>query len=255
MIFALRTTKNIRLAAALLTTAAAAALTGCHEEETFAPNEPAAAVSAILTAEYTDTPSDYVAPDAPDDGARLHINSVGPLRQVFNDSNHVHMEAARAVGIKPIRDDGDILGCSRPLVHIAACEDFHVDPLSHSFPYLVPEAAGLLHDIGAAFNDSLRARGGGAYRLKVTSVLRTPATVKKLRRVNRNATEESTHQYGTTFDISYSKFICDDPSQPHRTFEDLKNLLAEVLRDMRDNGRCFVKYEYKQSCFHITVRN
>lgn len=78
-------------------------------------------------------------------------------------------------------------------------------------------------------------------------------TVGKLRRVNRNASSESAHSYGTTFDISYSKFICDDPSKPHRTFEDLKNLLAEVVFALRAEGRCLVKHERRQACFHITA--
>lgn len=120
-------------------------------------------------------------------------------------------------------------------------------------PYLVPEAAALLRDVGRGFNDSLAARGGGAYRVKVTSVLRTPVTVKKLRRRNVNAVATSAHLYGTTFDISYAKFICDSDTLP-RTQEDLKNLLAEVLADLRNRNRCYVKYERKQACFHITVR-
>ncbi|MDE7125015.1 MAG: hypothetical protein K2O12_00840, partial [Muribaculaceae bacterium] len=107
--------------------------------------------------------------------------------------------------------------------------------------------------IGRAFNDSLRARGGGEYRMRLTSVLRTRATVKKLRRVNRNAIDASAHQYATTFDIAYNKFICDGTNHP-RTAVDLKNLLAEIIEDMRLAGRCYVKYEYKQACFHITVR-
>lgn len=231
------------------------AVSSCHkEEETFAPNEPVEKVSALLV-DRRSNPYAKEMPEAPDDNCeRIRINSVGPLRKVFNDSNHVQMEAARELGILPIYEDNDILNLQRPLELIESCPDFYVDKLTHSFPYLVPEAADLLHDIGKAFNDSLAARGGGAYRMKVTSVLRTPVTVKKLRRINRNATEESTHQYGTTFDISYSKFICDDPLQPHRTFEDLKNLLAEVLDDMRRQGRCYVKFEFKQSCFHITAR-
>lgn len=200
-------------------------------------------------------PYDNCLDSAPDDGCiRMRINPVGQLRKVFNDSNHVQLQAAAAVGFSPIQSDADILHLRRPVQRVQSCEDYYVDKLTHSYPYLVPEAAELLGDIGRSFRDSLQARGGGAYRIKVTSVLRTPATVKKLRRVNRNATEESTHSYGTTFDISYSKFVCDDASAPHRTFEDLKNLLAEVLYKLREQGRCYVKYEVKQSCFHITVR-
>ncbi len=210
---------------------------------------------AILAADSASAYESHLA-EAPDEGCtRLRVAMIGPLRKVFNDSNHVHLRAARALGIRPITCDDDIRQLTRPLVHITTCREYYVDDLSHSYPYLVPEAAQLLHDIGRTFIDSLNARGGGNYRIKVTSVLRTPVTVSRLRRVNRNATEESTHNYGTTFDISYSKFICDSiGTSPSRTFEDLKNLLAEVLYDMRRQGRCYVKFEYKQSCFHITTR-
>jgi hypothetical protein len=139
-------------------------------------------------------------------------------------------------------------------VAVRSCKDFYVDRLSHSYPYLTRSGAILLHEIGRRFNDSLAARGGGAYRIKVTSLLRTGHTVGRLRRVNRNATATSAHQYGATFDISYSKFICDDSTATRRSFEDLKNLLAEIVDGLRDEGRCFVKHERRQACFHITAR-
>lgn len=210
---------------------------------------------AGILAPQASNPYDNCLDSAPDsDCVRIRINPIGTLRKVFNDSNHVQLQSASQIGFRPITRDTDILHLNRPVQRVASCEDYYIDNLTHSYPYLVPEAADLLADIGRAFRDSLDARGGGAYRIKVTSLLRTQATVKKLRRVNRNATGESTHSYGTTFDISYSKFICDDVSAPHRTFEDLKNLLAEVLLNLRQQGRCYVKYEVKQSCFHITVR-
>ena len=31
-------------------------------------------------------------------------------------------------------------------------------------------------------------------------------------------------------------------------------VMAEVLRDLKNAGRCYVKYEIKQACFHITAR-
>ena len=34
----------------------------------------------------------------------------------------------------------------------------------------------------------------------------------------------------------------------------LKLVLAEVLRDVRKADKCYVKYELKQGCFHITTR-
>lgn len=231
------------------------ALAACGGSEEMSPGATPEQLADILSDDIEPNPYDSHLDSAPDDGCqRIRIAPIGPLRKVFNDSNHVHLQAARALGFSPIVADEDIMNLRRPLVAVKSCKEYYLDELTHSFPYLVPEAAALLKEIGQAFNDSLQARGGGAYRMKVTSVLRTPATVRRLRRVNRNATEESTHSFGTTFDISYSKFICDDASAPHRSFEDLKNLLAEILYNFRNEGRCFVKFEYRQSCFHVTTR-
>lgn len=189
----------------------------------------------------------------PPGGRKIRINSVGPLRRVFNDSNYLHIAAARSAGVSPIRGVGDAWRAGASLSRLRSCQEYYLDNLTHSLPYLVPQAHRLLTDIGAAFRDSLQARGGGDYRIKVTSVLRTSSLVKSLRRRNRNAVDTSAHLFGTTFDISYAKFICDNPSTP-RTQEDMKNLLAEVVFAMRNQGRCYVKYEHKQACFHITAR-
>lgn len=199
-------------------------------------------------------PYDICLDSAPDEGCRrMRVKNIGPHGRVFNDSNYLHVNEALEIGIGVIDDEDDIWQMRRPLVEVASCREYYVDKLKHSYPYLVSEAADLLHEIGSRFNDSLAARGGGNYRIKVTSVLRTPLTVKRLRRVNRNAVGSSAHQFGTTFDISYSKFVCDSLGV-NRTFEDLKNLLGEILYDLRREGRCYVKREYRQSCFHITAR-
>lgn len=214
---------------------------------------PDASLAEIL-ADAAENPYDAHLDSAPDGGCvRIRLRPIGPLRPLFNDSNAVQLEAAQAIGIRPVETLADAWQATRPLLPVRSCAEYYIDELKHSYPYLVPEAAALLHDIGAAFNDSLAERGGGAYRLKVTSLLRTPATVSRLRRVNRNATAESTHTFGTTFDISYSRFICDSDSLG-RTFEDLKNLLGEVLLDFKNQGRCYVKMERRQACFHITAR-
>lgn len=192
--------------------------------------------------------------DAPDDSCvKLRINDPGYLFRVFRDSNYIQVEEAKKFGIRPVECDRDAYEQGKYMIKVKSCKDFYVDSLTHSVPYLVPEAYRLLHDIAKAWNDSLQARGGGDYRLKVTSLTRTASSVKRLRRVNRNSVEESAHQYGTTFDISYAKFIYDGKGT-HRTFEDLKNLLGEIMHNFRDSGRCYVTFERRQACFHITAR-
>lgn len=245
----------IIMAGAALTTACGGddASVGTEEAASLRAAYPDASLAEILR-EGVENPYDAHLDSAPDEGCvRLKLRPIGPLMRLFNDSNAVQLAVAREIGIKPVVSAADAWHTTRPLVAVRSCAEYYIDELKHSYPYLVPEAAALLHDIGAAFNDSLAARGGGAYRLKVTSLLRTPATVGRLRRVNRNATSESTHTFGTTFDISYSRFICDSDTMG-RTFEDLKNLLGEVLLDLKRQGRCFVKMERRQACFHITAR-
>ncbi len=215
-------------------------------------------VSPVLTALLSDTvvpnPYDQHLDSAPDDGCiRMRVRNIGPIGRAFNDSNYIHIEYASNGGIEPIESHSDAWQQGEGLVEISSNKYYYVDELTHSYPYLKPHAAALLDEIGRRFADSLQSRGGGAYRPKVTSVLRTAHTVGKLKRVNRNATQESAHQFATTFDISHSKFICDDSSKTHRTFEDLKNLLAEIVFDLRNEGRCVVKHERRQACFHITA--
>ena len=183
---------------------------------------------------------------------RIKVNNIGSLAQLFNDSNLLQLTAARRLGIDPITDLSSAYFMKRPLVKVESNQYFQIDSLRHSLPYLVPEAAVLLEDIGKNFIDSLHGRGGDSYKIKVTSLLRTPESVGRLRRVNINATDSSTHQYATTFDISYTNFYClDEKRQINQG--DLKNLLGEVLVDLRDQGRCLVKYERKTGCYHITV--
>jgi len=183
---------------------------------------------------------------------KLETHAPAQICDEFNDSNYVHWTAAERIGIRPLTDVRSHWQLRRPLVHIASCEDFYLAELTHSAPYLVPEAAATLHEIGRRFRDTLSARGGGDYRIKVTSVTRTAANVKRLRRANRNAIDSSVHQLGTTVDISYANFAADGLSTP-RSDSDLKLLLAEVLADMRREGKIFVKYEKHQPCFHITA--
>ena len=232
-----------------------ASVSGCGGSESAPQNAPKTLETLDdIFAETKSNPYDICLDSAPDEGCRrMKVKDIGPHGRVFNDSNYLHLNEAREIGIDIINSDDDIWQMRHPLVGIRSCREYYIAELSHSYPYLVREAADLLHDIGARFNDSLAARGGGNYRIKVTSVLRTPLTVKRLRRINRNAVDSSAHQFGTTFDISYSKFICDSLGV-NRTFEDLKNLLGEIVDDLRREGRCYVKREHRQSCFHITAR-
>ena len=145
------------------------------------------------------------------------------------------------------------------LVKLEDTDTYVIDSLTHSIPYLIPSAKELLDDIGRIFQDSLSAKGLNPNKLIVTSVLRTEDDIAALRKHNVNASENSTHRYGTTFDLSYWRYV-KIPELRGRPYEDvppeyLRATLSQVLKDLHDQGnRCFVKYEKKQNCFHITVK-
>jgi uncharacterized protein YcbK (DUF882 family) len=186
-----------------------------------------------------------------------NIHGVISYKRSFNDINDTQLAVAQTVGIRPIDNREAAERMKDRLELIESNEDFDVDSLTHSIPYLVPEAYRLLHNIGASFNDSLTAKGLNPYRLVVTSVLRTADDVKRLRQRNGNATKNSCHFYGTTFDISWKRFhqVEDEDGRPMQEVgsDTLKMVLSEVLRDAKANGLCLVKYELKQGCFHITA--
>lgn len=187
-----------------------------------------------------------------------NIRGVVNYKRSFNDLNDTHLTAAQKHGIRPIADREAAEKMKSNLCLLNSCEIYDLDSLTHSIPYLVPKAYKILTGLGESFHDSLVSKGLNPYNFIVTSVLRTQHDVKRLRRGNINASANSAHCYGTTFDISYKRFrLLDDPDghplQPVGA-DTLKMVLAEVLRDAKKQGKCYVKYELKQGCFHITAK-
>ncbi len=187
-----------------------------------------------------------------------NIRGVISYKRSFGDLNDVQLAAAKRIGIRPMESREDAENMAGRLVEIAPCELYDMDSLTHSIPYLIPQAGALLDTIGANFLDSLECKGLNPNRIIVTSVTRTKDDVKRLRRVNTNASLKSCHFYGTTFDISWKRFekVEDPDGRPMQdvSADTLKLVLSEVLRDLRKADRCYVKYELRQGCFHITAR-
>ena len=187
-----------------------------------------------------------------------NIRGVVSYKRSFPDLNDKHLEVAKAVGIRPLEDREEAESMKEKLTHITDNEFYVVDSLTHSIPYLVPRASALLDTIGSNFLDSLAAKGLNPNQVIVTSVLRTQSDVKRLRRRNGNASANSAHCFGATFDVSWKRFkkVEDEDGRPLQDVgsDTLKLVLSEVLRDLRQAEKCYIKYELKQGCFHITAR-
>lgn len=178
----------------------------------------------------------------------------------FRDINAVHLKHARANGIDPIVKDKEVEEIGVKLIKrgkLKKLEDtryYKVDKLSHSHPYLTPETIDMLNLLGKRFHQKLAEKKMGKYKFRVSSVLRTHESQKRLSRSNINATSDSSHLYGTTLDIGWKKIY-------KETFWGGKHLVAdgpaikilsETIGELRKEGHLVVITEMKEACFHIT---
>jgi hypothetical protein len=170
----------------------------------------------------------------------------------FNDNNPHQLAAAKKYGIEPLEDRSQLTKkVKRHLKLIEEGKYYSIDPLTHSVPYLTPQAAKLLKDIGKNFQKAEKKHKMGKYKIIVTSVLRTKEDVRKLMKVNSNAVPNSAHCHATTFDITYRRFKYVEGKE--NDSRQMKYLLGEVMDKLRQKGRCYVRYETQQTCLHITV--
>ncbi len=177
-------------------------------------------------------------------------------KQKFNDTQAKQEQAAKAIGLAtPPRNRQEAARMRSQLSLIKSNDNYIVDSLTHSIPYLVPAAAAELERIGEGFADILQRNGLPHYQFYVTSVLRTKEDIKRLQNSgNINATTNSCHNYGNTFDLAYFRFNKVTRTREYMHQDNLKLVLGQVLLNEQRAGRIYVKYEQKQACFHITVR-
>ena len=176
-------------------------------------------------------------------------------KQKFCDQQSKQIEVARRCGLKrPPRDRQDAASMRSQLQYIRTGDNYIVDSLTHSVPYLTPAAKRELDSIGAGFAEILRRNDLPHYRFYVTSILRTEEDINALRRHNFNSVTQSCHCYGTTFDIAYARYDKVTRTRDYMTVDNLKLVLGQVLLNEQRAGHIYVKYEAKQSCFHVRCR-
>lgn len=185
-------------------------------------------------ADSSNTPSIFF--DKNGKEVKHRIFSVPHFGNTFPDQQDVQILAANKHGVNPVQNREEAEHSKGKLVYVGSNPFFYVDKLNNSIPYLVPRASVLLQDIGRAYFDSLQIKGIPLHKIIVTSILRTKDDVAKLRTRNGNATENSCHLYGTTFDVCYNRYKqIQTRQQPRRQVQNdtLKWVLSEVLRDMK----------------------
>ena len=187
-------------------------------------------------------------------------NATAPISasSLLNDKNDIQLINAQKNGIKPFNTNTEFdslipsMVARYDLVEVKDCRLYHLKSLKHSHPYLIPEAVYLIDEIAIRFQQKLKEKKLGNYCFFITSLLRTIETQEKLSHRNGNATEHSTHLYGTTVDISYKHFYDLDNDSVVPSWEVIQEL-TKTLIEMREECKLLVVRERKQSCFHLTV--
>lgn len=178
---------------------------------------------------------------------------------IFKDRNQTHLNVAIKNGITPLDSRKEVENVQSQLKHIETNNFYKVDKLTHSAPYLTEGASELLTLIAKNFQDSLKSKGYENHRIIVTSLLRTRNDVTRLQKSgNKNATTHSAHMYATTFDITYARFdrmlTASAITKKRPSQKAMHKILAEVLKDLKYQRKCYIMYELRQRCFHITSR-
>jgi uncharacterized protein YcbK (DUF882 family) len=177
----------------------------------------------------------------------------------LNDQNEIQLVHALKNGLKkPFSTNAefnskiDSLKNNFTLVEVSETPFYQLKSLTHSQPYLIPEAVDMLNEIGYRFQRRLAEKKYNNYRFRITSLLRTEETQSNLSHRNGNASSHSAHLYGTTVDISYKNFYNIKKDTIESSYEAVQTL-TKVLIEMRQECKFLAIRERKQSCFHITV--
>lgn len=163
---------------------------------------------------------------------------------------------AKLTGITACSDGKDLAMnvMTGQLVRVRKGRNYRAESMEHSYPYLTRDTRRLLNEIGRRYGKKLGKDGLKGSRFIITSMTRTSENIKGLGKTNGNASENSPHLNGNAFDISYARF---DIRKFHVTECDkwyMKEALAEVIYELRNEKKCWATYEKQQGCFHIVSR-
>ncbi len=166
----------------------------------------------------------------------------------FPDGISVHERAYRKEGIKKQKSfkQLEILYIIGILSKIQSNEYYLVDDMQDSRPYVLHKVVIFLDDLSIRYKEALEKRKINYFPFTVTSGTRSVESVRELQKKNKIAIENSPHLHGKTIDISYRRFG-QDPN--------CKSVFIEVLKELRDEKKCYVKFEkFEQGALHLTVR-
>jgi len=174
----------------------------------------------------------------------------------LNDRIVDYSARAKLRGIVPARSDRELKQkiSDGKLVKIKTGSMYIVDRMNYSFPAVTRDSKILLDEIAMRFSEKTSRKGLKGSRFYITSMTRRPDKLRSLRRYNSNSSANSPHLYGNAFDISYKRFAVRKLFLTNCDNKFLKEALAEVIWQLRDEKKCWATYERMQNCFHVVAR-
>lgn len=174
----------------------------------------------------------------------------------LNDRVVDYSAAAKLRGISPSSSDRELRRkiSDGDLVKVKSNRLYIVDRMRFSHPAVTPESKVLLDEIGRRFREKTSGKGLNGARFYITSMTRGKTNLKMLKRYNSNTSGNSPHLYGNAFDISYKRFSARKMFLTNCDTGFMKEALAEVISQLRDEKRCWATYERNQNCFHVVSR-
>ena len=195
--------------------------------------------------------------------------------------NAQHVARARTLGVRVTSEEvRDSLITAGRLVLLEDSTRHWIVRRGTSPAHVVPHLPALLEVLGGRFQERLAEMGLPPYRIEVTSALRTTQRQQRLARTNANAAVgTSSHEFGTTVDLSYAAFAppAETPPEilagvprefaPHmerfvdlalesvsaRKSRELGAIFSQVLMEAQAEGLALVIYERQQTVYHLTV--
>lgn len=203
--------------------------------------------------------------ESPDAKGIDHVSisylSNSEMRAMKSNLNDKHIVEAHKSGLKQAIKDKEAFYADEERIckeadfeKLTTNKLYGVSRLTYSLPYLNEKSADFLDLLGERMQESFEEKGIKHYRFMLTSVLRTEKDQRLLQKVNANATpKETPHYFGTTFDISQTRFMMSNSNDAKYSYR-LRNILARELIRLQEEGKCYVIIETREKCFHVTVR-
>ena len=155
------------------------------------------------------------------------------------------------------------------LTDIDEAGDYYFYNVQREFRYLTPLTKEVLLLVAERFNLNIKKKGGHPdVKFAVSSAVRPVSYNREISRNNLNVSLQSTHSYGTSFDIFFDEFYVVLPEYDYLSDEARRTLgfllggylrrqfhavLFETLIELQEEGVLYAILERSQRCYHVTA--